>query len=396
MNLRSRLVLGAAALTGAAMFLFCPQARAAEPAEPAAGAASTREFEPWHAGQLTLSIEPGLAIPLTSPQSDLFKLGGGQTVKGLWSLTRYLDVGPSVTFIALPNKPALGEFGTVWGLGAGARLKRPHTPPGDDTLRAISPWVDADLLYIRTGSLNRAGYSVGAGASFPLGATRTFWLGPFVRYLQVLQADKAGFDGRDAKILSVGLSLEIGPGFERLPPPPTPAPAAEVRTVTKEVFSCPDRDQDGIPDAIDACPDVAGPMENRGCPAYKRLVVGPEKLELKEKLFFHWNEARLEDASYPALDEVAQALKDNPRFRVQVEGHASSEGGEAHNQDLSERRAEAVLDYLATHGVAKERLVSKGFSSSVPAATNTTEAGREKNRRVEFVVNFIILNDGSK
>ncbi len=83
-------------------------------------------------------------------------------------------------------------------------------------------------------------------------------------------------------------------------------------------------------------------------------------------------------------------------FRVQIEGHASSEGGDDHNQTLSEKRAEAVLDYLVAHGIAKERLVSKGFSSSVPVATNLTEAGREQNRRVEFVVHFIILNDGSK
>src|SRR5208283_2533829 len=99
----------------------------------------------------------------------------------------------------------------------------------------------------------------------------------------------------------------------------------------------------------------------------------------------------LEDASFPVLDEVVQALKDNKSFRVQVEGHASSEGGDEHNQTLSEKRAEAVLDYLVAHGIEKERLVSKGFGSSVPADTNTTEAGREKNRRVEFVVYFIIL-----
>jgi hypothetical protein len=56
---------------------------------------------------------------------------------------------------------------------------------------------------------------------------------------------------------------------------------------------------------------------------------------------------------------------------------------------------ETVLDYLVTHGIPKERLVSKGFSSSVPLDTNNTVAGRENNRRVEFVVHFNILNDGS-
>ena len=81
---------------------------------------------------------------------------------------------------------------------------------------------------------------------------------------------------------------------------------------------------------------------------------------------------------------------------MQVEGHASSEGADDHNQTLSEKRAEAVLDYLVAHGIGKERLVSTGFASLVPVDTNATIAGRENNRRVEFVVHFIILNDGSK
>jgi outer membrane protein OmpA-like peptidoglycan-associated protein len=96
------------------------------------------------------------------------------------------------------------------------------------------------------------------------------------------------------------------------------------------------------------------------------------------------------------MDEVVQALNDNKGFRVQVEGHASSEGGDEHNQTLSEQRAEAVLNYLVTHGIDKDRLASKGFGSSVPIDTNETIAGRENNRRVEFEVYFTIRNEGSK
>lgn len=97
------------------------------------------------------------------------------------------------------------------------------------------------------------------------------------------------------------------------------------------------------------------------------------------------------------LDEVVQALKDNTGFRVQVEGHADSSGAYDHNQTLSEQRATAVLEYLAAHGIANSRLASKGFSSSVPLDTNGTVAGRENNRRVEFVVSFVILkSDGAQ
>ena len=68
----------------------------------------------------------------------------------------------------------------------------------------------------------------------------------------------------------------------------------------------------------------------------------------------------------------------------------------SHNQTLSEKRASAVVAYLVAHGIEKERLASKGFASSVPTDTNETVAGRENNRRVEFVVYFTILDDGSQ
>ena len=95
------------------------------------------------------------------------------------------------------------------------------------------------------------------------------------------------------------------------------------------------------------------------------------------------------------LDEVVRALKENKSFRVQIEGNADSTGTEEHNQALSENRAQAVLDYLVAHGVPKDRLGSKGMSSSKPLDTNATAAGRENNRRVEFVVRFVIVKPGS-
>jgi outer membrane protein OmpA-like peptidoglycan-associated protein len=124
------------------------------------------------------------------------------------------------------------------------------------------------------------------------------------------------------------------------------------------------------------------------------VAAKPDKLELKEKISFAWDSAVLDDASHAGLDQVVQALDDNPAFRVEVQGNASSEGGYAYNQTLSEQRATSVLDYLVARGIARTRLASKGFSSSNPLGTNTTAAGRESNRRVEFVVSFIIIAKG--
>lgn len=342
--------------------------------------------------ELAFKLEPGVAIPLSPPQNERFGIGGGESMKLLFGLTSFLDIGPTASFTYLPASEPDVVAGMAWGFGGGLRLKRPHDAK---SLMGISPWVDVDGLYIRTGELNRGGLDVGIGLAIPTNVHRTFWIGPFVRYMHIFQPEREGYDNRDANILTVGLSFEVSSGLKREPEPEPQAVAAPVeRTVTKEVYVCPDRDQDGIPDMVDRCPDVVGEADFYGCPPYKKLIVRPDKLELKEKILFEWDSAVLEKESLPLLDEVVQALKDNKSFRVQIEGHADSSGTEAHNQPLSEQRARAVLDYLEKHGIARDRLVSKGFASSVPVDTNTTIAGRERNRRVEFVVHFIILNAG--
>jgi outer membrane protein OmpA-like peptidoglycan-associated protein len=371
--------------TTLACFVLCLSAEFAQAAET-----ERLEYNPLPArvGDFALKIEPGVALPLTRPQSQRFDTGGGETLKALWVMNAYVDIGPSATFLTLPAQAPGGEAGTAWTFGGSARIRRPRNAP--DTFLSISPWADADMLYVRTGGLDRLGFATALGLSAPIGKARVFWIGPFVRYLQIMQPDRRGYDNDDAKVLSLGVSLEVGLGVER---ERAVLAVTQIRTVDNRLFNCPDRDHDGVPDNVDRCPDVAGPMDNWGCPAYKKIVVTRDKLELKEKLYFAWNQAVLQEVSFPVLDEVVQALKDNSSLRVQVEGHASSEGEDDHNQTLSEQRADAVLNYLVAHGIDKERLASKGFGSSVPLDTNQTIAGRENNRRVEFVVYFTILND---
>ena len=142
---------------------------------------------------------------------------------------------------------------------------------------------------------------------------------------------------------------------------------------------------------------MKGPWQNYGCPMYEKVIVQPDKLELKEKIEFAWNSPVIKEISHPLLDEVAKALIENKTFVVQIEGNASSEGGDEHNDILAQQRAQAVLDYLAVKGVPRDRLKATG---SVPRRPLTSQrhrrTGRETNRRVEFVVHFKILNNGSK
>ncbi|MDP2307279.1 MAG: OmpA family protein [Pseudomonadota bacterium] len=349
------------------------------------------------AADISFKLEPDVAIPLTAPQSERFGVGGGESLKLLFGLTPWLDIGPAASFHLLPGAEAGADTGVVWALGGGIRVKRRHDAEG---LGGLSPWLDADAFYIRTGALDRPGFDAAVGLSIPVGETRAFWVGPFVRYLHVGQPEtRADFDNRDAKFLTLGISLEAGSGVKRKEMPVAPTVVTETVIAPcpacPEAVSCTDIDNDGVPDTVDRCPDVIGTLDDYGCPTYKKVVVKKDKLELNEKLYFAWDEATLEAGSFPILDEVAQALKDNKGFRVQVEGHTDSTGSNDHNQSLSEARAKAVLDYLVSHGIAADRVSSKGFSSSVPIDTNATVAGRENNRRVEFVVAFILLNDGS-
>lgn len=335
--------------------------------------------------QMSVKLEPGLASALSNPQSNRTDLGMNHTVQLLFGLNRYLAIGPTAAFTMLSKSAPMTESGKAWLFGGTARLMRPHDVPGS----GISPWVDASALYVRTGDLDRPGFAVGAGLAMPVDKMRKYWFGPFIRYSQIIQGDRDGFDNRDAKLLSFGINLEITTVLEprraRVAEVVTPPPVEPIVTVPS------DRDGDGVVDTADNCPDVVGLAENAGCPPYEKVVVKREKLEVKEKISFEWNSAKLEASSNAALDDVVRALQDNRGFKVQIDGHASSEGGEAHNMTLSEQRAQAVLDYLVVHGVAKDRLISKGFSSSVPAQSNATVAGRESNRRVEFIIEFIMV-----
>ena len=252
------------------------------------------------ARELGVKVEPGVAFPLSQPQSQRFDLGGGAAAKLLYGLAPYLDATAGVSFIGLPRSASSLSPGTAtaWGYGGGLRLKRPHDA---QSLYGMSPWVDADALYIRTGPLNRFGFAAATGLALPLGKARNFWLGPYVRYQQILGRGDSAVDGRDAKVLLAGLSFEFGssPMASREVAHEAAAAASPAVAPVAAEAPGPDRDNDGTLDKDDLCPDVAGPISNHGCPDYEKVVVKPDKLELKEKIQFARNSPRIEQASHP-------------------------------------------------------------------------------------------------
>jgi outer membrane protein OmpA-like peptidoglycan-associated protein len=103
-------------------------------------------------------------------------------------------------------------------------------------------------------------------------------------------------------------------------------------------------------------------------------------------IYFRTGSAELDSASEPLLDTGADIAKRCPSVSFDVEGHTDNVGGRRYNQGLSERRAQAVVDYLARKGVGASRIHAAGYGETRPVAPNASEAGRAKNRRIEFKV----------
>jgi len=109
----------------------------------------------------------------------------------------------------------------------------------------------------------------------------------------------------------------------------------------------------------------------------------PERIVLRG-INFDFDKAIIKPEFMPVLDVAQGILKERPDLKVVIEGHTCSMGTDAYNQKLSERRAKAVYDYLVKKGVNAAKLSTVGLGEAQPMADNTTESGRELNRRVEF------------
>ena len=105
-----------------------------------------------------------------------------------------------------------------------------------------------------------------------------------------------------------------------------------------------------------------------------------------DNVVFEHNSAELKDESKPVLDDVAKRINDNSDIKsITVVGHTDSSGAAAYNKDLSERRAESVVEYIKTQGVTVP-MTAEGAGEERPVADNATAEGRAKNHRVEFDV----------
>ncbi len=163
-----------------------------------------------------------------------------------------------------------------------------------------------------------------------------------------------------------------------------------VKTNDPKTNGCPpDTDGDGFRDDQDACPNEKGVDDpdpsKRGCP--KLVRVTEKEIIILEQVQFDTGKATIKKVSDPLLDSVAAVLKEHPEIlKLEVQGHTDNKGSKQLNAKLSQDRADSVMKAMIKRGIEASRMTAKGYGQDVPIDTNDTDAGRQKNRRVQFVV----------
>ena len=157
------------------------------------------------------------------------------------------------------------------------------------------------------------------------------------------------------------------------------------KEVSVDSIGCPmDTDKDGVADYQDKCPYTleGSKIDDKGCPVDKKEDLN----ELKRGIEFQTNSTKFTKNSYGKLNDLVALLKSHPNLNLEVQGHTDNVGSAKKNKDLSQKRAQAVVDYFVKKGgIAEDRLRAVGYGPEKPIASNSTKKGRKQNRRVEFV-----------
>jgi outer membrane protein OmpA-like peptidoglycan-associated protein len=365
-----------------------------------------------HAQDLRYHLEASTAQAAGGPQQSEFGLGAGGEVA-----------------VELPLNHMVGgqmEAGGVW-LSAGT----PSSAPGVEKKsageavgvmaglrfhagRAEGLWLDADIGAVQTGPLARPAIDAHVGYDARAGGAGSRWsVGPFIGYEQVFEPANAAFPD-DAHILEFGIHFSLGAPSPRVGAPKGMEASAHAPSVSRaaEVAPAPvpiaapvmltDVDGDGVLDLRDACPTIPGvatedPATNGCPPPVNGISVERDLIVLGDRIYFDTDRARIKHVSWDLVRRLAEFIKAHPELeQVSIEGHADEVGDDAHNENLSRARAEAVKAMLVRRFEVDERaLVVHAWGESRPADPGHSEQAHEKNRRVELVITRARVPDGS-
>jgi OmpA-OmpF porin, OOP family len=149
---------------------------------------------------------------------------------------------------------------------------------------------------------------------------------------------------------------------------------------------CPnDKDCDGIADELDNCPELPGDLQNKGCPTNTSKAQWRNDLKL-QPVHFPSGGTYITDFSKSRLEKLIQVLNQNPNLNVWIFGHTDARGGSELNKTISEKRVQMVVDYLLSKGINSNRVFSIGFGENFPISFGREEEDLPRNRRVEFFI----------
>lgn len=320
-----------------------------------------------------------------------------------------LELGASLPFTiesGLMDEQAVGDF------GARAKLRLAHIgrvgvstlasvylPDGHTDIAGI---VDVDLGRLRLG-VNGGFDRQGVAAAVALVANKIEAVAEGFRTTDYGAMAGMKFYLAKNSYMSLGAGRDVADFRGMISIVFEPKPAQRVSHVIPDVVIAEapppapttdaDRDNDGIFDRDDKCPDDMEDYDMEededGCPEPNReriVDVGSELVTL-QPIEFEFDKDILRDSAYPILDEVVKAFITNPDIKlVEVQGHTDEQGNDAYNLDLSKRRAATVMSYLRDQGIAAERLTSRGYGETAPVDNRHTEAAYKLNRRVAFII----------
>jgi OOP family OmpA-OmpF porin len=240
----------------------------------------------------------------------------------------------------------------------------------------FSPYTVLGLGAMNTshGGDSGTGFIGEAGVGFTYEVLDNFLLRSDVRYRYNNNFNahlQPGTDEFHDMTVNVGFVIPFG---EK--PKPQPVAQAEPLAPVPAAPSCTDLDddRDGVNNCDDKCPNSLSDS--------KVGKFGCWIVDVK----FDNDKAVIKPQYYPNLDSVAGAIRNHPDLMIEVQGHTSKTGGFQHNMELSERRAQAVKDYLV-NGYHLPNITARGYGWTQPIDTNDTEEGRANNRRVQIEVN---------
>jgi len=194
---------------------------------------------------------------------------------------------------------------------------------------------------------------------------------------QALQTEKESL--QQSLTASQATINDLQKQLESMKVQPVVAPPQPAAMATPAEKPAADADKDGVSDAADLCPGspAGAPVNGLGCPSQQGIVL--------EGVTFKSGTAVLTPVSQKKLDQVAIVLNKVPQVKIEVAGYTDNVGDGKRNLNLSIERAEAVVKYLTSKGVATAQLIAKGYGVENPVADNASPEGRQKNRRIELL-----------